>query len=215
MHHILSYLHPVHVETVQSSINGTITVELYRSRYRTRVGGYIQSGEFAQHILDLGMKNIHADASQFKKVLILGLAAGSMVKRLHTYLSGFTLTGVDLDPAMIHIGKKYFHLQEGKNLKIHISDAYDFMKNMAEGKTFHLVISDLFIGCETGQKLLSEAFVRLIYKHVAKGGMYIANMSYNKPHKNNSDLFWEKVKKRFETVDTIDKHYNLIIRAYK
>jgi spermidine synthase len=176
---------------------------------------YWQSGKYAERIMREGLENIKLDFSKVKKILILGLACGSMIEVINKSVTDCEITGVDMDGVMVDIGKKYFNINNYQNLKIIISDAFNFLIKLRKKEKYNLVISDLFIGCDTKSKLQTDEFLQLIYEHLTDKGVYISNTSYNLSHRKQSDIFLDRVKKNFDFVDEVIKHQNLIIRAYK
>ena len=79
--------------------------------------------------------------------LILGFGTGSVASILcDEYKKDVHLTGVQKDPEVIDLAKKYFHIDRNKNLLLHIEDAGDFVENC--GKKFDLVVGDIFVGAD-------------------------------------------------------------------
>lgn len=76
--------------------------------------------------------------------LILGFGTGSVASILcDEYKKDVHLTGVEKDPVVIDLAKKYFHIDRYKNLSLHIEDAGDFVENC--DKKFDLVVGDIFV----------------------------------------------------------------------
>jgi precorrin-6B methylase 2 len=124
---MLDYLFPITLEVVKSRFNGNIKVVKFQNKISVWVGGYEQSGALVEKVFScIGLQ-------EYRDVLILGLGCGSIVK----YLPNSKITGVEIDPEMIKIGKKYFNYQ---NTKIIIGDATKLnFKNK-----FDLIIVDLY-----------------------------------------------------------------------
>ena len=61
--------------------------------------------------------------------LILGFGTGSVASILcDEYKKDVYLTGVEKDPVVIDLAKKYFHIDRYKNLSLHIEDAGDLLR---------------------------------------------------------------------------------------
>lgn len=155
------------------------------------------------------------DHSNIKHILLLGLGCGSMAKVLYNQFPSARITGVEIDKKMIEIGKKYFELKKINKLKIVISDAYRFIKSSRKKQCYDLIVSDLFIGCETPKSALDTHFLKMIYQILRDDGIFICNCSYNQEHKAQTDNFLKKVTGLFPKVKTVIKYPNFIIRAYK
>jgi spermidine synthase len=213
--YIRSFISPVFIEKVSTKVNKEIIIEFYFGRYQIKVGNFIQSGLFTQNILETAFNNINLKKYDINKVLILGLGAGSMIKTINKKFSNCKITGVDLDQKIIEIGKKYFNLSSWGNLDIKVSDAFDYLTRFRNQK-FDLIISDLYIGCDTDKILQTRKFVEMIFNHLrSKNGVYISNCSYLQKYRKQSITYLEKVKTVFKNTENIIKRDNLIILGYK
>lgn len=127
--------------TFDSKFNGQIKLtKNWRGQYSVWVGGFEQSGPvYVEKIWRDGLKRVPFVP---KKVLILGLGCGTLVKLISKKWPRAKITGVEIDPVMINLGKKYFRLGEFPNLKIILSDAREFKPT----RPFDLVLSDTYIG---------------------------------------------------------------------
>lgn len=213
--YLLSYLSPKLIEKIDSQINGEIIVEMVNGQYRVCVDRYWQSGVYPQKIMKIGLTDSQRYSLKVKRILILGFGAGSMVQILNNHFPHAQITGVDLDPEMIKIGNKYFGLADVENLKIIISDAYQYVYKILKKKNFDLIVSDLFIGCETPIFVYRNEFLKMIYQILTPKGIFICNCSYNKEHKMQTDNLVRQIYLIFPNVEKLIKFPNLIIRAKK
>src|SRR5574340_691248 len=105
---MLDWFFPHRVELVTSKINGQIKVTKFRGRFSVWVGGFEQSGPvYMEKVWKEGLKKVNFSP---KKILILGLACGSLVPLLNAKWPKASLTGVEIDPVMVRLGRKYFFL---------------------------------------------------------------------------------------------------------
>lgn len=190
-------------------------MELVRGTYRVSVKGYWQSGSYAQHILKLGLKHTDSVLIRIKKILILGLGSGSMAKMIRTHYPQAAITGVDIDEKMVEIGRKYMGLDEVNNLKVVIGDALEFLKIHKDTDVYDMIISDLYIGCDTPAHLESTEFIREVYSSLSGKGIYISNRSLVKKYRKKTDEFLTYVKNYFRGVETFTDFPNMVIRAHK
>ena len=63
---------------------------------------------------------------EIKRVLVLGLSAGSIPVYLDRFLPGATIDSVELDPGVIEFAKKVFGLRETNRFHLIESDARVF-----------------------------------------------------------------------------------------
>lgn len=206
-----SFLIPQFVDLVDSEFNDKIKVEIYRGRYRTAVGGFWQSGEYAENTLNFGLNNINT--INIKNILLLGLGAGSMIGVLDKYFPKSMITGVEIDEQMVNIGKKYFNLKNYPDLKIVISDAAKFINE--DNNNYDLIVSDLFVACKAPNFLISEKFISQIHNHLTDKGIFIGNFSQLQDYNAQTQNTLSNLKKIFPRVNPINKYPNLIIQAFK
>ncbi len=212
---LLSFLIPQILEKRESPINGLITVEKFMGKNRIVVSGFWQSGEYSKRVMNAALRKLSESRKTIGNILLLGVGGGSAVQVINELFPNAQITGVDNDPYMIEIGKKYFDLGKRKNLDIIISDAYQFLLNCKRQKIYDLILVDLYIGCDYPQFVYSNKYLALINKLLTQEGVYIFNGSYTKQKREVTDKLVEKIKARFPKVELIYKKPNLIIRAYK
>jgi len=94
--------------------------------------------------------------------LILGLATGTVAKIINKKFKNAEMVGVEIDPVMIDIGKKYFDLDKIKNLKILNLDAKRYTLNAKE--QFDLILVDLYLGDQPPGFLYSPKFLKELKK---------------------------------------------------
>lgn len=66
-----------------------------------------------------------------KRVAVLGLGGGALCTYLHHAFPSLTIDGVEIDPVMVHLAKKYFGFTPSSNLRAHVADAYQFIQELA------------------------------------------------------------------------------------
>jgi len=146
---MLDWLYPQTVEIVHSKINGEIEVVKSRGRYSVWVGGFEQSGSV--YVEKLWKKGLREAEKYFlhppKSVLILGFGCGTAAKLISQKWPYAHIVGVEIDPVMIQLGKKYFGLDTVSNLKIIKADACKQVRLLAKKKQkFDLILVDTYLG---------------------------------------------------------------------
>ena len=126
---------------VDSKFNGQIKIKKYLWETSVWVGGFEQSGPLVKAVWQKALKNVTIAP---KSVLILGLGCGVAAKLISQKFPNALITGVEIDPVMIDVGKKYFDLGKIKRLKIICEDAKVFLKK--NKKKFDLILVDIYIG---------------------------------------------------------------------
>src|SRR3989344_2463260 len=125
----MMFFFPKTVETRISKINGTISVIKLFGKWSINAGGYTQSGGLVESIWKSVLVGIKKTERLVKpRILILGLGAGSSAGISAALWKDAKLTGIELDPLMIKLGKTYLHLDQIANLRIIQSDAAWFFR---------------------------------------------------------------------------------------
>src|SRR5690606_1849650 len=84
------------------------------------------------------------------------------------------ITGVELDPEVIALAKKYFDLDRFSKLSIHLGDAAEFVQQ--EKTVYDLVVSDVFVDKQIPENLIRESYAENLIRLTAFGGMGIMNV---------------------------------------
>lgn len=189
------------LETRKSSFNGKIQVvkSLGFGTY-IQVEGLTQSGGVVRDIWKTTLTKLKKDKISVSNCLILGLGGGSVAKLVKKNFSGAKITGVDIDPNMVELGKKYLGL--GKiDMKIEIGDAYKYAKILkGKNKKFDLIIIDIYQGDKYPEKFESGKFLKLIYKLLTENGIAIFNRLYWDEKRKLAHKFLKKLNNVFGDV---------------
>lgn len=113
---------------------------------------------------------------QPKKILMLGLGAGSAVEILHKKCSWpIEITALEFDEDLIRFAKEEFNMQRYDNLNIIHADAFEWIKLNSELK-FDFIIDDLFMDDQVPEKCLENDFLTAIPALLNDNGIYFRNM---------------------------------------
>ncbi|MEK7124336.1 MAG: hypothetical protein AAB877_01440, partial [Patescibacteria group bacterium] len=128
---------PKVVAEFDSKYSGKIRVMQGWGYKYVSTGFWTQSGGIIKDVWQPAFKKIHPQKS--KTWLILGLATGTIAKLIPNPAK---IVGVEIDPIMINIGRKYFALDQIPNLKIIIKNANDYL--LTTNDYFDYVLVDLY-----------------------------------------------------------------------
>lgn len=113
-----------------------------------------------------------------RRVLVLGVGGGAVIRQLEHLVAPADIVGVELDPMHIHIANTYFGLGDLPGVALIEADARDWLQRY-RGPAFDLIIDDLF--SENGSRPerafpLDEEWSRLLLKALSPEGVLVANM---------------------------------------
>ena len=170
-----SFLFTHVVEASKSDVSGKIEV-LYSN------GKYVLDSEHVNYsfgglhkVFQIVFKRFGIKQREIKNVLILGFGCGSVASILQDeYHKNLEMVGVEKDEAVIKLAKKYFSLEQYKNLSLHCEDAYDFAQRCK--RKFDLIVMDVFVDIDIPEKFLDEAFVSAAGDLLADDGILFYNL---------------------------------------
>lgn len=202
------------LEEVESHVNGKLQVvqDLAWGTY-IQGGGLTQSGGILEKIWKDTLKEVISDKLQVKNILILGLGGGSLAKLTRKNYPEAKITGVDIDPVMVDLGKKYLKLDEYQ-VQVQVQDAFEFLKSKIENRKsqnhYDLVCIDLYVGEDFPEKFGEEEFIKLVKKVLKKDGTAIFNRTYYDEKRTQAKKFGEKLEKHFGNVKWFYPEANLM-----
>ena len=205
------------LEEVDSPINGKIKV-IKGLAYGTyiQVEGLTQSGGILKSVWKKPLKKVASSKQQVARVLILGLGGGTVAGLVRGFWPEAKITGVDLDPVMVELGRKYLGLDKYK-VKVVIGDAYKYIEQGAKNKeprrelkSYDLILVDLYIGREFPKKFESENYIHLVRNILAGEGIVIFNRLYYGEKRSEAVKFGKKLEKMFSKVDVVYPEANVM-----
>lgn len=191
------------LEDASSKLNGKISV--YSSwafgKY-LQVGGLTQSGGVVSSIWKQTLSKL--PKQNFSNILVLGVAGGSVIHLLRKKFKDAKITGIEIDPVMIEVSRKYFDL-DGTNAQIIIGDAKDF-----KGKNYDLILVDTYTGDNYPVDIENEVFLKKVKSSLSSSGLVVFNRLYFSEKRKGSVLFGKKLEKIFKFVDWYYPEANLM-----
>lgn len=172
---ILSYIFPLSLHQRTSTVSGTLSVTLLNGKKLLNSPNTDYSYGRLQQVLRFGLEQIGFSAiKKQKKILILGIAAGSVVETLVKEIAfDGEIHGVEIAPEVIAIGKQFFDLDKVKNLQLFIQDAQEYVKNTSE--RYDSIIVDIFQDDQMPSFLFAPPFFLQLNKLLNSNGVILFN----------------------------------------
>ncbi len=201
------------LETSYSLLSGEIRV-IKSLAWGTfiQIGGITQSGGVVEQIWKDVVKKINGE---FDNILILGFGGGSVAKILRKKFKDSKIVGVEIDPLMVKMGKKYLGMS-GKIAKVYTDDALNWLLRN-RGRKFDLIVVDVYQGKVFPKKFESDNFLNLAASFLSEEGILIFNRLYTSDLgvRKSALRFGEKLEKKFKRVVRLFPCANLIFLCSK
>ena len=200
------------LEEVTSPANGKITVHksLAWGTYLS-VGNLTQSGGVVRDIWKSTLTKLKKENSDVKDCLILGIGGGSNAQLVRKFWQYSRITGIDFDQVIVDLGKKYLGLDD-INVKLIVSDAYEFVENEAKfDHKYDLILIDLYVGSEYPFVFESDEFIKHIKSLLHEQGRVIFNRLYSDEKRSSASKFGQKLEKTFSKVEYFYPQANLML----
>jgi len=144
-----------------------------------------------------------------KRVLVLGVGGGAVIKQLETFFSPKHITGVELDATHIKIAKRFFGVR-GKGVELIQADAKDWVENY-NGVGFDLIIDDIFMD-QDGEPVraieASSDWHSALHKLLSSCGVLVMNYPSLKELKKCAYFKDQKIKKYYSASFSFSAPYN-------
>jgi hypothetical protein len=110
-----------------------------------------------------------------ERVAILGNAAGTTARALGVYYPKAEIDGVELDPAVSRVGRRWFGLRDNPRLTVHDADARPFLRSTDE--LYDLIIVDAYHQPYVPFYLATREFFALVRERLRPGGIVALNVA--------------------------------------
>jgi spermidine synthase len=178
-------------------------------------GGLTQSGGIAKLVWKRSLAEVKKQVGfKITSCLILGLGAGGNAQVVRKLWPDASITGVEIDPLMIKLGKKYLNLEK-LELEIKISDAMEFIDDVIKKKqNYDLILVDMYHGSAVPKKFESQKFFEKLKKLLTKDGKVVVNRLYYKEKKQLAEKTFSVLKRVFKKFTLVMPEANIMFVCY-
>jgi spermidine synthase len=110
-----------------------------------------------------------------ERVAILGNAGGTTARALGVDYPRAKIDGVELDPAVTSVGRRWFGLGDNANLTVHTADARPFLRRTSE--RYDLIVVDAYHQPYVPFYLATREFFELVRARLRPGGIVALNVA--------------------------------------
>jgi spermidine synthase len=139
-------------------------------------------------------------AGAVRRVLVLGVGGGAVIRQLNHFLAPELIVGVELNPVHLQVAREIFEVEQA-NVELHQADARWWLKQY-RGEPFDMIIDDLFSDAD-GEAQRAVAvdgpWLRGLLKHLASGGVLACNFGSPRELKQSAWFHQPAIAKRLLT----------------
>lgn len=171
----LSFLVPLKISHLHSSVSGKLTAYWYRGRLVVNNGSANYAFGNLHRIFQSVLKSNFEFISQSNRILILGFGAGSIYYILRNDLNFKGLiTRVEIDQMMVDLFWVW-NTEADPLLNLLTANAADF----EDPTLYQVILIDLFIGLNHAPLLLHPSFVKKLKSFLLPGGKVLINTIFS------------------------------------
>ncbi len=133
-----------------------------------------------------------------RRVLVLGVGGGAVIRQLNHFLQPEEIVGVELNPVHLEIAERFFEVGAA-NVTLHQADAIWWVKQY-RGEPFDLIIDDIFSDNEGDPQRAITADIRWfrrLVKLLAPQGAVVTNFGSAGELKSSAWFTEERMRDRF------------------
>jgi spermidine synthase len=111
-----------------------------------------------------------------RRVLVLGVGGGAVIRQLNHFLQPERIDGVELNPVHLEVAREFFGVEQ-PNVALHQADARWWLKHY-RGESFDMIIDDIFTdtGGDPQRAVAADGpWVRGLLKHLTPDGVVVCN----------------------------------------
>ncbi len=174
-------------------------------------GQAYQSAYRADRVLSGGIWDLFLIAPYFsdqtapRNLLMIGLAAGTIAREYTAVYGALPIDGVELDPAIIAVGQKYFAMTE-PNLRAIADDGRNFLQTRAG--TYDVIAVDAYRQPYIPFHLTTVEFFRATRAHLTPRGVVAVNAARTRTDYRLVDALAATMRQVFPSVYLIDHPNN-------
>ncbi|HFD78930.1 MAG TPA: class I SAM-dependent methyltransferase [Gammaproteobacteria bacterium] len=117
-------------------------------------------------------------AGSIRRVLVLGVGGGAVIRQLHRFVKPAEILGIELNPVHITLARRFFDVK-GEGVRLQQADAVDWVRDW-RGAPFDMIIDDLFSdqGGEAQRAVAAgPEWAQALLACLAPGGLLVSNFA--------------------------------------
>jgi len=149
----------------------------------------------------ISLPSFFMQPEQIRRVLVLGVGGGAVIRQLHRWYPACDITGVELDATHLYIARRFFQVKSPR-IELVEADAIEWV-NKYRGLPFDLVIDDLF-GEQAGEPYrvadANKRWVDRLGKILTPEGMIVMNFISSRELRDSSFFHDPHIKGKYKQI---------------
>lgn len=115
---------------------------------------------------------------ELRRVLVLGVGGGAVIRQLQRFVRPESVTGVELSPVHLSVARRFFGVR-GRSVRLERADAVDWLRRY-RGAPFNMIIDDLYADVDGEPQRAVEAgsdWVGRLLGCLAPQGLIVSNFT--------------------------------------
>ncbi|WJW76335.1 oxidoreductase [Thiohalobacter sp. IOR34] len=150
-------------------------------------------------VWDLLMLPAFFEPRLIRRVLVLGVGGGAVLRQLQRFIAPESITGIELDAVHLRLARRYFGLG-GDGLQLLRADAVAWLRDY-QGPLFDMIVDDLF-GEAHGEPVRAVRadgeWLRLLLRRLRRNGVLVMNFCSRSELLASAPLQDRRVAARFQ-----------------
>jgi spermidine synthase len=117
------------------------------------------------------------DPANVRRVLVLGVGGGAIIRQLEYFLDPQFIIGIDLNATHLQVARRHFNVRQSRQVRLVRADAVKWLIDY-RGAPFDLIIEDLFIDKDNDAVRAIDAdtkWLKLLSGHLSRDGTLVMN----------------------------------------
>jgi spermidine synthase len=141
------------------------------------------------------------EPEEIDSLCIIGLAAGTAAKQYTTIYGPISIDGVEIDPKMVEVGRRFFDMNE-PNLNVIVQDGRYFLAH--SDRKYDVIIGDAYRQPYIPFHVTTKEFFTLALEHLSPGGVVAINVGRTASDFRLVDVLAATMDEVFATVFILD-----------
>ena len=155
-------------------------------------------------------------ANSVKRILLMGVGGGTVIKLLHRYLQPVDITGVEINPVHLQVARKFFKVNQNEADLI-CADAIQWIKQY-KGPKFDVIIDDMFghAGGDINRAVvLDKSWFNILNRNLNPDGVVVINTTERNTLRDSAFFHDSHTRKQFNSMYTLrHPRYDNIVGAF-